>query len=76
MSADTTNSQKGPMDCARVIADDITEKYLLGELSEADTEAFEQHYFDCARCFEELRACRTMRTVLRQGGPVVRPALT
>jgi anti-sigma factor RsiW len=33
----------------------LVEKYLLGELSGADREDFEQHIFDCAICFEEVK---------------------
>jgi Putative zinc-finger len=33
-----------------------TERYLLGELTEAETDAFEAHYFDCAECTDDVRA--------------------
>jgi len=32
-----------------------TDRYLLGELNAAEADAFEEHYFDCAECAEELR---------------------
>jgi hypothetical protein len=32
-----------------------TDRYLLGELNAAEADAFEEHYFDCAQCAEELR---------------------
>jgi len=32
------------------------EKYLLGELSSAQREEYEEHYFDCPACAEELKA--------------------
>src|SRR5215467_6228814 len=28
------------------------ERYVLGELSDAEREAFESHYFDCRECFQ------------------------
>jgi len=31
------------------------EKYLLGELSSAQREEYEEHYFDCSACAEELK---------------------
>ncbi|HTM51278.1 MAG TPA: zf-HC2 domain-containing protein [Bryobacteraceae bacterium] len=31
------------------------ERYVLGELSEADRDLFEEHYFDCAECAGHLR---------------------
>ncbi|MBP6059602.1 MAG: zf-HC2 domain-containing protein, partial [Candidatus Saccharicenans sp.] len=30
--------------------------YLLNKLSERDKELFEEHYFNCPACFEELQA--------------------
>lgn len=33
-----------------------TERYLLGELSPAERDAFEEHLFDCADCTLDLRA--------------------
>jgi hypothetical protein len=31
------------------------ERYLLGELSDAERDRFEEHFFDCAACAEEVR---------------------
>src|SRR4051794_38028361 len=31
------------------------EGYLLGELTEAEREAFEQHFADCESCFADVR---------------------
>jgi tetratricopeptide (TPR) repeat protein len=60
------------MDCERITNDEITEKYLRNELSEADQEAFEQHYFECARCFEGLQALRALGAALQQSAPAIR----
>jgi tetratricopeptide (TPR) repeat protein len=64
MSEDATNSSKGTMDCGRVARDEILESYLLGRLSEPDRDAFEQHYFECARCFDELQTLKAVREEL------------
>src|SRR5580693_3233799 len=38
------------------------EGYLLGQMTAEEREAFENHYFDCAVCAEDLRAAsRFMR---------------
>lgn len=46
------------------------EKYLLGELSLAQREEYEEHYFDCAECAVDLKAMAVFadnaREVLRQ----------
>ena len=35
------------------------EAYLLGELSPADRDEFEEHFFDCSDCANELRVTAT-----------------
>src|ERR1700704_975632 len=32
------------------------ERYLLGELSEDDRDAYEEHFFSCPICFEQIKA--------------------
>jgi tetratricopeptide (TPR) repeat protein len=60
------------MNCEQVMKEEIIEKYLLGRLGEADEEAFEQHYFECPRCFEELETYRALQAELRRAGPATR----
>ena len=43
------------MDCKRVEEQDMIERYLTERLSEPETEAFEQHYLECGKCFGELQ---------------------
>src|SRR4030095_16187946 len=31
------------------------ERYLLGEMSDADRERYEEHFFSCAECAEDVR---------------------
>jgi tetratricopeptide (TPR) repeat protein len=57
------------MNCAQVAADGIAEKYLLGELDEAQCQAYEQHYFECASCYEELRTYSLLQATLETNGP-------
>jgi Putative zinc-finger len=68
MSADATNSSKRKMDCGRVAREEILESYLTGRLSEEDREPFEEHYFECAGCFNDLRALQAIQRELRLGG--------
>ena len=44
------------MDHKDAIKMEACTKYLLGELSVSQRDEFEQHYFDCQECAEELRA--------------------
>jgi tetratricopeptide (TPR) repeat protein len=52
------------MDCTKAAREEILERYLAGSLSEEDRDAFEEHYFGCARCFEELQALKAIRDEL------------
>jgi tetratricopeptide (TPR) repeat protein len=54
------------MDCARVKAESIAERYLLGELAEAEQEAFEEHLVACAACFEEMTELCALKAELER----------
>ena len=34
----------------------VADRYVLGELSPAQREEFEEHYFECVECAEDVRA--------------------
>jgi putative zinc finger protein len=40
----------------QAVKDMMAERYLLGELSSQERDAFEAHLFDCSSCFEQVRA--------------------
>jgi Putative zinc-finger len=44
------------MDHAEAMRLEATERYLLGELDEAQRDAFEAHFFECRECAESVRA--------------------
>jgi tetratricopeptide (TPR) repeat protein len=52
------------MDCALVERGDLAERYLLGRLSEEERTAFEEHYFECDRCFDDLERLRAIQAEL------------
>lgn len=60
------------MDCKELKQADIIEKYLLAELSEAEQDAFERHYFECADCFAELQTYRALQSELAATAPAIR----
>jgi hypothetical protein len=43
------------MDHKEAIRIRAVDQYLLGELSDSDREGFEEHFFSCGECSEELR---------------------
>ena len=46
----------------------VAERYLLGELTENDREAYEEHLFSCPVCFEQIKAGTEFVGQLRQMG--------
>ncbi len=52
------------MTCQAIQAAEITEKYVQGHLTEAEKQAFEKHFFDCAECFEQLQALQDLQAEL------------
>jgi hypothetical protein len=48
MSIDTMNHEQATSSKA-------PERYILGELTQEEREAFEGHYFDCSKCFERVQ---------------------
>src|SRR5262245_29880102 len=63
------------MNCQRVEEEEIIERYLNDRLSEAEMEAFEQHYLGCQSCFQELQFRHAAAIELKRLPPVSpRPA--
>jgi RNA polymerase sigma-70 factor (ECF subfamily) len=54
-----------PADCDRFLAEEVPERYLTGVLTDADRDAYEEHFFTCNRCFGELQTMRALRAELR-----------
>ena len=51
-------------DAVRTLA---VERYLLDEMPEIERFAFEDHYFDCVVCADDLRAAATLREAVKGG---------
>jgi len=52
------------MSCEEVNRDEVVEQYLLGQLGDEARDAFEQHYFECARCFQLLQSYQDLQVEL------------
>jgi TolA-binding protein len=59
------------MNCARFVEPEAAERYVLGQMTEAEQSAFEEHYFACDDCFDAVRALQDLQTVLRTPDAVV-----
>jgi len=55
------------MDHPQAVSTLATERYLLGEMTEQERDAFEAHYFDCAECAEDVRTAALMTGGARAG---------
>jgi anti-sigma factor RsiW len=55
------------MDHSQALSTLATERYLLGEMTEQERDAFEEHYFDCGECAEDVRAGALMTDGARAG---------
>ena len=63
MSERTTTQGVDELSCDQIAAHAFAERYLLGELSEPERDAYERHYFDCERCFHELTTVGAVRII-------------
>ncbi len=51
----------------QAVSSHATERYLLDEMSEVEKFAFEDHYFDCAECADDVRAAVLVRDGVKGG---------
>jgi hypothetical protein len=56
------------MDHEQAIKNMVAERYLLGELSESERDAYEEHLFSCPECFEQVKAGTEFVSYLRRLG--------
>ncbi len=52
-------------------ADEEIDAYLLKRLSEEEARTFEEHYFNCPRCFREVSARDELVRVIKSRGPEI-----
>jgi anti-sigma factor RsiW len=43
----------------------MTERYILGELSDVDSAEFEEHFFGCTECAEDVRQAHRLVETLK-----------
>jgi hypothetical protein len=53
------------MNHSEAVTSGAVERYLLGQLSAAESEEFELHYFDCSECTRELRVAAILEDNVR-----------
>jgi tetratricopeptide (TPR) repeat protein len=52
------------VNCDEVARERYIDKYLLGERDEAETEALEEHYFECDDCYGVIKNAKALRSEL------------
>jgi len=60
------------VDCRQVQQQELLERYLLGQMTDAEQESLELHYFECPRCLDELETYRALREELARRGAEIR----
>src|SRR5277367_6719630 len=55
------------MNCEDVEQQDILGAYIAGTLPDAQRDLFEEHFFACEKCLQEVEAARIAREVLLAG---------
>jgi hypothetical protein len=55
--------------CARYADLDFAERYVLGQMDEAEQASFEAHYFECPDCFAAVQALQAAQGILRESAP-------
>jgi Putative zinc-finger len=63
----------GPVETMARCQQQPTDRYLLRELDDAERDAFEAHYFECASCAQEVRAALALIDVARAAAVAERP---
>jgi len=48
--------------------EDLIDDYLRNKLSEAETEKFEEHYFNCSSCFQKMTEREELISVIKNKG--------
>ena len=62
------------MDHKEAIASQAAERYILNELPEHESERFEEHYFNCTECAENVRCLAGISEALRDPAESSSPA--
>lgn len=52
------------MNCEDVVQGETVERYLNGQLGDEERDSFEEHYFECRRCFDLLRTYQDIQAEL------------
>src|ERR1700735_3555112 len=51
-----TPNRGGTMDHIEAVNNQAVERYLLGQMPDAEIDAFEKHFFECGSCAEEVES--------------------
>src|SRR5215471_16415850 len=62
------------MTCGEIQSGSIPERYVLGELDEGASTAYEDHYFSCPACLAELQTLQSLQKELKAAPVASRPA--
>jgi tetratricopeptide (TPR) repeat protein len=52
------------MNCDDVAPNAVAEQYVAGQITDAEQDAYEAHYFECPHCLDDLRTLQAIRNSL------------
>ncbi len=61
------------MTCREASASDLAARYVSGQLGPEERDSYEQHYFQCAHCFDDVQLHMSMQAALKNA-PKFEPA--
>ena len=51
--------------CEQTTTSDLAARYVAGQLDPQERNSFEEHYFDCARCFDEVQLQLSLQSAMK-----------
>jgi TolA-binding protein len=64
------------MDCERAIRENLAERYLAGTLDTQTRDDWEQHFFGCEECAQQVEILQSVLPPLREMAPQIRQEMT
>jgi hypothetical protein len=64
--------ESSKVNCEAAQSANLAERYVLGQLGEPDQSSFEEHYYVCGRCLEEVRLLQALQSAAAYNRPAAR----
>src|SRR5579885_1182002 len=51
--------------CEQAVASELASRYVSGQMDAGERDSYEQHYFQCARCFDDVQFHMSLQSALK-----------